>query len=207
MISKRVPILVLAVVCFLALASTSSTAQRNNLTAAQFLAAHEAELQTSPPSRQLYLLSYMAPAALAANDIQKARAYSQELMALGASQQNFPGFGPGLYSNATHIGNIVLGQIDLTNGDVNSVKSHLLSAAQIPGSPALSSFGPDMRLAKELLESGQRDVVLQYLDLCAKFWTNDRGRLQQWRDLVAHGGTPNFATNLGYIFDGWQFAK
>src|SRR5262249_1961283 len=140
---KRALFLVLAAVSFVAMAATSSVGQKNNLTAAQFLAAHESELQSTTSSRQLYLLGYMAPAALAANDIEKARTYSQELMALGVAQQNFPGFGPGLFSNTTHIGNIVLGQIALTNGDANSAKEHLLAAARVPGSPSLGSFGPD----------------------------------------------------------------
>jgi len=38
---------------------------------------------------------------------------------------------------------------------------------------------PFFRLAKELIEKGERDTVIEYFDLCAKFWTSDRGKLQQ----------------------------
>ena len=196
----------LAVVCFVLTVAAHSSAQRNS-DAAQFLAAHEPELQQAiPVARKLSLLASLAPAALAAKDFAKASSYANELMALGQSQQNKPGFGPSMYGNSTHVGNIVLGQIALANGDLNSAKEHMLSAARISGSPTLSSFGPDMRLAKELIEKGERDTAIAYFDLCAKFWTNDRGKLQQWKDAVAKGSMPDFGANLGYIFDSWRFA-
>jgi len=196
----------LAVVCFVLAVARHSSAQRNS-DAAQFLAAHERELQQAiPVARKLSLLASLAPAALAAKDFAKASSYANELMALGQSQQNKPGFGPSIYGNSTHVGNIVLGQIAFVNGDVSSAKEHLLAAARISGSPTLSSFGPDMRLAKELIEKRERDAAVAYFDLCAKFWTNDRGKLQQWKDAVAKGSMPDFGANLGYIFDSWRFA-
>ena len=196
----------LAVVYFVLAVAAHSSAQRNG-DAGQFLATHEPELQqTTSVARKLSLLTSLAPAALAAKDFAKASSYANELMALGQSQQNQPGFGPSIYGNSTHVGNIVLGQIAMVNGNVNSAKEHLLSAARISGSPTLSSFGPDMQLAKELIEKGERDTAIAYFDLCATFWTNDRGRLQQWKDAVAKGSMPDFGANLKYIFDIWRFA-
>jgi hypothetical protein len=55
-----------------------------------------------------------------------------------------------------------------------------------------------MSLAKDLLDKGQRDVVLEYFELCRKFWKMDRGRLDQWSQEVKDGKTPDFGANLDY---------
>ena len=48
---------------------------------------------------------------------------------------------------------------------------------------------------------GQKEVVLQYFDLCAKFWKSDQqqpdgGRLAKWRAQVEKGEMPDFGPNL-----------
>jgi hypothetical protein len=55
-----------------------------------------------------------------------------------------------------------------------------------------------MILAKELLETGERKSVLEYFDLCGKFWAHDDKKLDQWRAAVTAGTDPNFAANLRY---------
>jgi hypothetical protein len=55
-----------------------------------------------------------------------------------------------------------------------------------------------MMLAKELLEKGERKSVLEYFDLCVKFWTGDNGKLSQWRTAVQSGEVPDFGANLRY---------
>jgi len=55
-----------------------------------------------------------------------------------------------------------------------------------------------MMLAKELLEKGERDAVIQYFKKCASFWKDDRGQLVQWAAIVREGGIPNFGGNLLY---------
>lgn len=91
-----------------------------------------------------------------------------------------------------HQANVVLGRIALAEDDVARAKEHLLAAAGVEGSPVLGSFGPNMALAKELLERGEREAVLEYLDLCARFW--ERVRLRVWSDVVRAGG---FRTSAG----------
>lgn len=196
----------LMAVGFVLSVAAQSSAQRNT-DAGQFLTAHEPELQQASGAKRIYLLGNLAPAALAANDTARARAYAEELLILGPATRSQPGFGESNYGEATHVGNVVLGRIALMNGDVAKAKEQLLAAGRIPGSPSLNSFGPDMLLAKELIEKGERNTAIEYFDLCSKFWANDRGRLQQWKTTVAQGGMPNFGANLGYIFSKWQFAK
>jgi len=61
-----------------------------------------------------------------------------------------------------------------------------------------------MLLAKDLLARGEREVVIQYFALCARFWELDRGRLEKWKAIVINGGTPNFGANLVYLLSTWQ---
>ena len=60
----------------------------------------------------------------------------------------------------------------------------------------LNSFGPNMTLAKELLKKGENEIVLEYCQLCSKFWKRDR--LKQWADVVEEGRVPDFGANLLY---------
>ena len=74
------------------------------------------------------------------------------------------------YGNAIHHANLILGRIALKNGDTLSAKKYLIKAGNTPGSPQLNSFGPNMLLAKELLEKGEKKSVIEYLNLTKKFW-------------------------------------
>lgn len=55
-----------------------------------------------------------------------------------------------------------------------------------------------MMLAKELLEKGERDVVVAYFEKCSRFWVMDKGKLKEWTRQVRDGGIPDFGANLGY---------
>ena len=51
---------------------------------------------------------------------------------------------------------------------------------------------------QELLEKGQRKAVLEYLRLCAKFWSYDRGQIARWTAEINAGKIPEFGANLIY---------
>jgi hypothetical protein len=55
-----------------------------------------------------------------------------------------------------------------------------------------------MSLAKDLLEKGERAVVLEYFELCRKFWAGHASTLDQWAKEVKDGQIPNFGANLVY---------
>jgi hypothetical protein len=176
--------------------------------AAQYLAAREPQLQQiTDPSKRLFVLIYLAPAALSAGETEKARSYALELISLGDQLKSQPGFGQSLYTQATHVGNLVLGRIALARSDIGGAKQYLLAAARVPGSPPLKSFGPDMELAKELIEKGEREAVVEYFDLCATFWEREDGKLAKWKNIVQQGGMPDFGPNLVYVFNSWQNAR
>src|SRR5262245_11523301 len=90
---------------------------------------------TNDRLKSFYLLTRMAPAALAAGDSVKASDYAKKLLAMAVDlPQDWN------YGNALHMGNLVLGEIALDSGDLVEAKRYLLQAGNIPGSPQLNSF-------------------------------------------------------------------
>ncbi len=131
-----------------------------------------------------YELGYLAKAAFNAGANDKAKGYAERLIQTGDQGEG------------VHNGNLILGRVALRAGDADDAGKYLLLAGKSTGSPSLSSFGPNMSLAKELLEQGQQDVVLEYLDLCGKFWLDPK--LNQWMTTIRAGGAPDFGGNLSY---------
>jgi len=138
------------------------------------------------------LLEDLAKGAFSADQLGKARHYAEIML-----QNTEAGWN---YGNRVHHGNLVLGRIALRNGNIEKAKSQLTAAGNTPGSPQLNSFGPNMALAKALLEIGEREVVLEYFELCSKFWNSDRAKdkLDKWGVLAAAGRIPDFRANLDY---------
>ncbi len=55
-----------------------------------------------------------------------------------------------------------------------------------------------MLLAKELLERGEKDTVLDFFKHCRGFWTFGKEKLDAWSWQVSQGETPDFGINLMY---------
>lgn len=139
-------------------------------------------------SSESYLLADMAKVAFDSGAIDKAKQYAERLLKHHAAGSNA--------GNAIHQANLVLGRIALKSGNIEQAGKYLLASAKTDGSPNLNSFGPNMTLAKELLEKGQKDVVLEYFELCGQFWKSDK--LKQWIESVKNDGIPNFGGNVAY---------
>jgi hypothetical protein len=157
------------------------------------LAAMEAAASGLKGIERFYKLAGLAKLALEAEEIDKAQSYARELLALAPEYPKDWNYG-----NAVYYGYFVLGRVALRRGNVPLAAQYLIDAGSTPGSPQLNSFGPNVTLAKELLEKGQNAAVLQYFALCKNFWKMDRGRLDEWSATVRGGGTPNFTSNLNY---------
>ena len=63
------------------------------------------------------------------------------------------------HGNAIHHGNLIQGRAALKRGDTQAAGDFLRAAGETPGSPQLNSFGPNMLLAKELLEAGEQEAA------------------------------------------------
>ena len=165
---------------------------RRNLAAlasAQFELAYKL---TSDDLGKRYLLIELAKSAIEAGEIERAQAWALQLLSQATADKKDWNYG-----NAIHHGHIILGRIALSSGNLAEAREHLIAAGETPGSPQLNSFGPNMTLAKELLEKGERDAVIRYFQLCAKFWKNS-SELDTWTATVKGGGIPNFGANLAY---------
>jgi hypothetical protein len=138
-----------------------------------------------------WMLSDGAKLAVQAGALDEAARYAQELLDAAAAGSYNDG-------NAVFFGNMVLGQVALRRGDKDAAKSRLLAAGKTVGSPQLNSFGPNMTLAKELIEAGDRTTPVAFFQLCRSFWTMDRGNLDRWSAAAATGQVPDFGANLNY---------
>jgi hypothetical protein len=152
------------------------------------------DLKTAKPGeKRFYALDAAAKESFVAGNIDEARNYAQELMSLTPKYK-----GDWNYGNAMQDANLVLGRIAVRDGNFAAARKYLLAAGKSPGSPQMDSFGPNMTLAKDLLEKGERDTVLEYFMLCRKFWKMDHGKLDQWIQEVIDGKNPDFGANLLY---------
>jgi TonB family protein len=158
---------------------------------AQVLADLEQDLGGKEGLERGYALPRLAKAAVTAGALDKASLYANELLTSARA-------GDWNNGNAIHDGNMVRGLVALRSGNVEQAAKDLIEAGKTTGSPQLNSFGPNMILASELLEKGERDAVLEYLSLCKKFWSLGAARLDAWIDVILTGGKPDFGANLLY---------
>lgn len=146
-------------------------------------------------TKRFHRLQALMNQAFQNEDFNEAKTLALEYLALASSfKSNWN------YGNAIHHANIILGRISLIEGKIERSKTYLISAGQTIGSPQLKSFGPNMSLAKELLEIGEKNVVIEYLDLCKEFWYKIFSwyKIRKWKKIIRKGGIPDFKANLIY---------
>lgn len=161
------------------------------------------------------LLVWLARSAVEAHDVESARSYGAELLALASTSRAEYGAmldwrerGRELFAKAEsvtgsraaaqeltrvisdhsfhkHWGHTVAGSVALWEGAVAHAVSHLLESAAIPGDYRLRSYGPSFLLAAALLALGEREAVGSYLEACEAFW--DPGTLRRLREDVTSG--------------------
>jgi tetratricopeptide (TPR) repeat protein len=171
---------------------TGKSAPDAKLAAAAALDQFEHAYALTPEAYKSYMLKDLTKCAFDADETNKAKMYAEQALQVAQTGKKSWNLG-----NDIFFGNLILGRLALKAGDIEQAKHYLIEAGKTPGSPQLNSFGPNMTLAKELLEKGQKDVVLEFFDLCAKFWRY-QPRLEQWISIVKQGGIPDFGANLVY---------
>ena len=96
-----------------------------------------------------------------------------------------------------YYGYFTKGMVALKKGDTGKAVEFLLKSGEISGSSGFNfGVGPNMSLAKALLEAGQKDAVIEFLGKCGKFWKNDQGRIAKWTAEIKDGKTPDFGSSL-----------
>lgn len=140
------------------------------------------------PELKFIALGQAARQSFAAGKVEDARTYAQELAAL------LPNFRQhSEYGNAVHDANLTLGRIALREGRIEDAKRYLTESIRVP-SARLMDYGPSMSLARDLLERGERQAVLNFFAQCRKFW--NYGRLSEWSRQIQEGQTPDFGAHL-----------
>ena len=148
---------------------------------------------TADERQKYYMLTHLAEISFEAGDLDKASKYATDLLKKSTLYPKDWNNG-----NAVHHGNLVLGRVALALGKLEKSKEYLLKAGKTSGSPQLNSFGPNMSLAKELIEKNEREIVIEYFQLCGNFWAMDRGCLKEWEATVMKGDMPDFGPSLTY---------
>lgn len=146
----------------------------------------------SAPAERFHLLGDTAVAGMNAGQFELAAGFAKEIL---AKATGFPGWQT---ENGVHQANLVLGHLALHDDHRTDAGRYLLAAGRVRGSPQLASFGPNMSLADRLLKLGERDVVIDYLSLCATFWKTHQGALDRWTADIRAGNEPEFGANLIY---------
>lgn len=194
----------LGVICILFTAGFTQESAEMQL-AKNFVLSWEAKLENQTTSERLYTLHNLATASYQAGDHKKARQFAEDL------QEEIKKLNGKHMSRAmlgTHSSNTILGLIALDNNQIEDANNFILASAAITGSsPHLQSFGPSMLLAKRLLEKGQQDTVLKYLDLCSVFWKDIHGNLEPWKTTIKKGGIPDFGRSEQSGLTLWKVAS
>jgi hypothetical protein len=183
-----------ALICIGLIAIAHAQEASSTSPAQETLANLEKTIPDSPLGR-FHRLAALARAAYDAGNMTKAQNYSDEVL---SSAPNFRR--DWAYGDAIFTGNTTLGLVAMTRDrNIPRAEEYLLDSARNNSrSPALLSFGPNMRLPKELLTAGERDVVLEFLGECQSFWKMGHEKLTTWSDTIQSGQIPDFGANVNY---------
>lgn len=197
---------ILVMICFCILHSAAFSQNQDDVSLARdFVRSREARLEHQTLRERVINIRYLAFAAYQGGDSEKATEFAIRLQ---RDVEELNGKSVSSALDGLHASNTVLGLIALDKGRIDEANAHLLASGKLTnGSPTLETFGPAMMLAKRLLDKGQRETVLQYLNLCSAFWTHDQGNLAKWKSAINSGGTPDFGVKLTTGYDTWKFTN
>lgn len=135
----------------------------------------------------------VAFAALGVGDFEKAKQMAEEMLTNNVDTASWN------YNNIIHNADTILGRVAIKKNDIKKAKEYLIKSAEVSASPQLNSFGPSFILARELLKLGEKEIVIDYLDLVAKFWAKPGNRsspdkiqkINKWKDEIYSGKMPD----------------
>ncbi len=137
------------------------------------------------------LLPHLAKTFIKISRYEDANKYSKKLLQLSENYK-----GNWAYGNAMHDANMVLGLVAIHRMDIEAARDYLLKAGDTPGSYQIDNVGPNMMLAKALIELGEVKTVILYLEKIEDVWTQRNNELKSWIDLLNNGKMPDLESNL-----------
>jgi hypothetical protein len=147
-------------------------------------AVREAQAYGRDPEFVRGLYAYgLAVSALEAGALERARRFASESLELNDIEARLVMYGGNPPDSYVHAAHIILGLVDLREGNVDGAEEHLRAASRVRAvEPWEATFGPDFRLARDLLRAGRREAVLGYLSRYRQLWKSSHGRtlLDDW---------------------------
>ena len=119
-----------------------------------------------------------------AGEFEKARRYALEAI-------EFAGKGGTYKAENTFYGNQVLGLLALREKDSHLAAQLLLASLDAGGWQYLDKLGPNMKLSRRLVENGQSDAVVEFIERCKKLWPAGSRTLTDWQAVIRSGGIPD----------------
>jgi tetratricopeptide (TPR) repeat protein len=124
--------------------------------------------------RQMRVLNDRMEAEFNAGDVPGAGRDAQQLLDIVTVNPT-----AGNFDEMVHAAETMLGRVALDQGKREEARQHLMESAKVKLSGA-----PKMTLAQDLLDAGERDAVVQYLEACRAFWKFDEGRIDHAEKLI-----------------------
>lgn len=150
------------------------------------------ELTTKPISRMFKMID-LPVAAFDAGYNDKARQYANEAL------KNAKNVDELARVRLINTANTILGRIALKEGDTAKAIEHLKAAGNGGDARFRDIFEPEMDLARELLEKGEKDAVIAYLQMCGTFW--DKEATDNWIEEIKSGKTPELDVMMAGLPD------
>jgi len=86
--------------------------------------------------------------------------------------------------NQYNLGETLLGRLAIARGNTNEAKERLLASLKPPAKFKNPVFEPNMTLAQDVYDGGDRDTVLEFLEASRAVWKSDRGRIDRMISFV-----------------------
>jgi hypothetical protein len=87
-------------------------------------------------------------------------------------------------ANDYNLGQTLLGRLAIARGDAADAKERLLASLKPPAKFKNPVFEPNMTLAQDIYDAGDKDTVLQFLEASRAVWKFDRGRIDRMMAFV-----------------------
>ncbi len=180
----------------------------------EYLAEAESKMDVPsgiPGRRSPHTVGLAAKAALEAGALDKAAKYATEAIETAILvEAKLRRTDPGRFNLRRGIpegyffGNFVLGRIAVLNGDIRGAEKYLLASGNIGGGTALSSYGPNLSLALELLKNGDdqsRETVIRFIQEIRTFWKIAPTHFDTWIAAIESGKIPDFQATGSNLYN------